>query len=109
MRTPNTDERRGGFAITRGKGFHVSFENGWTVSVQFGGGNYCDNYDDGIGREVKSNPSTTAEVAILSPSGELIELPDGDTVLGWQTPAQVLSLLIETAERPSVEALESDK
>ena len=42
-----------GFYITGKKGFHITFENGWTVSVQFGPGNYCDNYDCGIGRGVR--------------------------------------------------------
>jgi len=31
------------FAITEGKGFHITFDNGVTVSVQFGYGDYCDN------------------------------------------------------------------
>ena len=26
-----------------GKGFHMTFANGKTISVQFGRGNYCDN------------------------------------------------------------------
>lgn len=32
------------FRITGGKGFHLTFANGYTISVQFGYGNYCDNY-----------------------------------------------------------------
>ena len=28
--------------ITNGKGFQMTFENGWTISVQFGWGNYHD-------------------------------------------------------------------
>lgn len=32
------------FKITQGKGFQITFSNGWTVSVQFGAGNYCENY-----------------------------------------------------------------
>jgi hypothetical protein len=28
-----------------GKGFHMTFANGNTISVQFGGGNYCENKD----------------------------------------------------------------
>ena len=32
------------FKITEGKGFHMTFANGWTVSVQWGSGNYCPNY-----------------------------------------------------------------
>ena len=34
-----------GFKVTGGKGFHLTFENGVTISTQFGGGNYCDNHD----------------------------------------------------------------
>ena len=33
------------FSNTGGRGFHLSFDNNWTVSVQFSGGHYCDNYD----------------------------------------------------------------
>jgi len=33
------------FNITNGKGFTMTFANGWTVSVQFGGLNYCQHYD----------------------------------------------------------------
>jgi len=32
------------FEISDNKGFHMTFENGWTVSVQLGAGNYADNY-----------------------------------------------------------------
>lgn len=32
------------FAITEGKGFQITFDNGILVSVQFGSGNYCENY-----------------------------------------------------------------
>ncbi len=35
-----------GFYITGGKGFHISFPNGYTMSVQFGPGDYCENSDD---------------------------------------------------------------
>ena len=31
------------FRITEGKGFHIKFKNGVTLSTQFGFGNYCDN------------------------------------------------------------------
>jgi len=33
-----------GFRTCENKGFHIKFPNGWTVSVQFGQGNYCENY-----------------------------------------------------------------
>lgn len=31
------------FNITQGKGFNMTFENGFTISVQWGYGNYCSN------------------------------------------------------------------
>jgi hypothetical protein len=31
------------FKSTLNKGFQMTFDNGWTISVQFGYGNYCDN------------------------------------------------------------------
>ena len=31
--------------ITEGHGFHMKFANGWTISVQWGPWNYCDNKD----------------------------------------------------------------
>ena len=34
------------FKITGGKGFHITFPNGLTLSTQFGYGNYCENEDN---------------------------------------------------------------
>ena len=33
------------FTITNGKGFQMEFKSGYTLSVQWGVGNYCDNRD----------------------------------------------------------------
>lgn len=87
------------FKVTRNKGVHFTFENGWTVSVQWGGGNYCDNYDAEIGRNIEVPPSTTAEVAAWASDGNLITLSDGYTVMGHQTPEQVLALMNDIASR----------
>ena len=38
-------ELKQGFRTGGNKGFHIVFPNGWTVSVQIGKGNYCENYD----------------------------------------------------------------
>jgi hypothetical protein len=86
------------FRITDGKGFGVQFENGYTVSVQFGPGNYADHYDRRIGRDEVDcgrEGSMTAECAVINQKGELIEHPlcDGDTVSGRNTAEQVLTLL----------------
>ena len=62
------------FKITGSKGFHLRFTNGLVLSTQFGGGNYCDNYDEvEIGSEGKlGNPliSSNAEIAIWIRSGK---------------------------------------
>ena len=89
-----------GFAICDRKGFHVTFENGWTISVQFGRGNYCDNYnhDGAYGDAVP--PSGTAEVAAWPSGGGMIKL-DGDAVGANYTPAQVLALMADIAARPA--------
>lgn len=85
-----------GFKITSGKGFHITFDNRYTVSVQFGGGNYCDNYDDDIGTEpyIQSGKkgSGTAECAVWGPDGEMLKRWS-DTVSNRSTPAEVLDLL----------------
>ena len=49
------------FQITDGRGFHITFPNGITVSTQFGPGHYCENRY----KEFKSfDGSDTCEVAI---------------------------------------------
>ena len=92
-----------GFSITGKKGFHISFANGYTVSVQFGPGNYCDNYDRGIGREDElcgKEGSTTAECAVWAADGEMISYRDwGDSVGARLNPADVLELLNWAAQQ----------
>ncbi len=84
------------FGITGGKGFAISFDNGYMVSVQFGPGNYCDNYDRRIGKdeiECGKDGSQTAECAVINAHGKLIDLPHGDSVTNRSTAAEVLLLL----------------
>ena len=61
------------FKITASKGFQMTFENGYTISVQFGGGNCCSNYSNFelIGREKEQYilESETAEIAIWDHNG----------------------------------------
>lgn len=109
--------------ITDGKGFGMSFENGWAVSVQFGYGNYADNYDGPDGQRVEDYRemnrlcgalgSRTAECAVFNAHGEMIkELPDfmfedadyKDMVSNRSSVAQVLQLLNWAAAQPRKEA-----
>lgn len=85
-----------GFYITGGKGFHVVFENRWTVSVQFGPGNYCDHYHADFNERIKCGErgSSTAETAVFTPDGAMVVMDgDNDSVQARQSPAQVLALL----------------
>ncbi len=85
-----------GFSITGEKGFHITFENGFTVSVQFGPGDYCDNYDRDWEETAKCGEegSFTAECAVWPQQGHMLKYGDwGDAISNRSTPAEVLELL----------------
>lgn len=102
------------FRITEGKGFGFGFPNGWRVSVQFGYGNYADNYDgrdhgeDYNARNIRlgAQGSDTAECACFDDTGTMVKLPKfmfdseyTDVVSNRSTPAQVLKLLNWAAKK----------
>jgi hypothetical protein len=68
-------------------GFHITFENGYTVSVQFGKGNYSDQGE------------TTAEVAAWGPDRKWVKLSEYDDVKGWCTPNEVLEIMNQIANK----------
>lgn len=102
-----------GFKIINSKGFHITFKNKITVSVQFGSLNYCENYPHNEVPEISLNESWSrenkifaergtkdAEVAIMDKSGNFITQKylksigeKSDDVIGFQTPAQVLEIM----------------
>lgn len=62
------------FASTNNRGFQMTFENGWTISVQFGYGNYCSNRNHPDGWNASKNVGyfscPDAEIAIWDSVGE---------------------------------------
>lgn len=85
------------FKITEGKGFHVTFANGHTVSVQFGYGNYGDNYDIRNDLEGKSvEPSTKAEFAAWDDDGKWVEI-DGEQIQAYQSADEMLAFMNKVA------------
>jgi hypothetical protein len=74
----------------RGHGCHLGLINGSSISIQWGNGNYCSNR----GADLTGSYSTCsdAEVAIFSPDGEWHNF-GSDTVKGWQTVDEVISLI----------------
>lgn len=97
------------FCSTMRKGFHMTFENGLTASVQWGAGNYCDNHfpADMDFTCTKDARSDTAEVAVFVENGNFVDADDfvpedargGDgTVVGWLTPEQVVDFLVKVRD-----------
>lgn len=84
------------------KGFQTTFPNGFTVSVMFGAGNYCENRfsDLEVGDTVKAwsdHNSPDAEIAVIGPDGEFVTgfpgCPDCDQVRGWVTTEEMLEVM----------------
>jgi hypothetical protein len=92
-----------GFAITGGKGFAITFENGTTISVQFGRGNYCANKNLGtfIPNTLGGNhESPNAEVAMWNAVDQLITRKfthDSQGEIGWVSPEYVAKAIAWTA------------
>lgn len=80
------------------KGFQMTFANGYRVSVQWGAGNYCENYSLGDYSIIAPN-SMTAETAIIGSDNNFHEYK-GDDVQGRQTPEEVLETMLYAANLP---------
>lgn len=89
--------------ITGGKGVHFTFKNGWTISIQIGGGNYCDNYDFPIGQERERDlpASSQAEIAYWPASREMQTFDGGDTVKGYVPIEEVLDWINKVRALPA--------
>ena len=87
--------------ITHNKGFQMTFANGYTISVQFGNGNYCDNrhYGDMLAHDQSVPPSYTAEVAAWDKNNNWVQLGENDNVLGYQTADDVAALIASISAR----------
>lgn len=78
------------FKITRGSGFQMTFGNGWTVSVQWAGGNYSSNYSADI--NTPQPTAHSAEIAAWDKNGKWHDFGD-DTVKGWCTTKEVAEFI----------------
>lgn len=83
---------------TLNKGFHMVFENGLEISVQFGTGNYCKNRNV-LPNECEVDGITTsedAEVAVFSPSGDIITdkiFHGSDLYIGYVKPDRIAEMI----------------
>ena len=58
------------------QGFQIKLDNGYTVSVQFGGFSWSSNgvrFDKGGLKAVQENKSFSAETAIIKPNGKFLK------------------------------------
>ena len=83
------------FLATRNKGFRMTFENGFAISVQWGPENYCDRKnEEDFDKPMKERfwESKSAEIAVFNKEGEFIGIAD-DAVVGWLTPDKVAKVI----------------
>jgi len=102
-----------GFRITSGKGFQMTFANGYTISVQFGYGNYCDNCDEAPPTAFEYQQhnamlgelgSNTAELAVWDSNGEWVQMDEDQDVLGYVTPNYVAEIIAKVSSWPAISA-----
>lgn len=72
----------------RAKGFQMTFENGNTISVMFGEGNYCPESSFANGKTTNN----LAEIAIWNKSGEWYDF-ESDQVKGYCSPDEVAKFI----------------
>ena len=98
------------FKAFAAKGFQVTFDNGYTVSVMFGAGYYCEhrmnNQIELINNRVEvwhEHTSADAEVAVFNRNDGFVTgfpgCPESDQVRGWVTTNDVLAIMNWAAEQ----------
>lgn len=103
------------FKAIMNKGFHITFSNGVTISVQWGSSNYCNNRSLDVIDTLNQDPKEckNAEIMIWKSTGDLKPNFDWwdsrDNVRGYCTPEQVLEAMNWAASLPIGFTLESVK
>ena len=106
------------------KGFRMTFENGFSISVQWGVGNYCEKRDSGEWNEATKHDfwsSNSAEIAVFDKEGRNSMIPitsytlentDGteesytDVVSGWlstDTVAKCITIVQSATTKEEIE------
>lgn len=98
------------FKSTLNKGFQMTFENGLTISVQFGGGNYCKNRNNDFMAESKIDvvESPNAEIAIWDEHKRWFNF-GGDEVKGYVSPDEVAKWIYKVSRAKSIKTIKRIK
>ena len=100
------------FVATRNKGFAMTFDNNYTISVQWGTENYCEKKHPTIHptdpMEHKRWDSLSAEIAVFD-NEEMINISsDGvDAVIGWLGTEDVAKVIAIVSSAGSVEEIQT--
>ena len=96
------------FIATENKGFRMNFENGLTISVQWGTMNYCEKKN--LGAKYKDEmkepiwESKTAEIAVFNDEG-IIPVGDSDEIIGWCSADEVAKIIEGVSSAESSEEI----
>ena len=97
------------FVATQNKGFGMTFDNGFTISVQWGTGNYCEKKNLGADgdKEMKTKrwESRSAEIAVFDKEGEIVPVGEHDDVIGWLSADEVAKIIEGVASAESSEEI----
>ena len=97
------------FQATTNKGFRRKFDNGFSISVQWGNMNYCErrNYSDDYKSEMKEDfiKSSDAEIAVIDSEGGMLAIGDHDSVIGWLSADDVAKIIEGVASAESSEEI----
>ena len=98
------------FTASRNKGFTMKFNNGFSISVQWGTSNYCSVKDLGkdLQYESKQNrwESITAEIAVFDNNGGFVAIGNNDVVIGWvsaDTVAKCITIVQSATTKEEIE------
>ena len=99
------------FVATNNKGFQMVFENGFRISVLWGGGNYCQRKEDGEYSEPMKTEfweSTSSEIAVFNKDGEFITITNyPDVVAGWLNTDKVAKVITVVQSATTKEEIET--
>jgi hypothetical protein len=89
------DNEFGGSMAMHNRGFHLQFESGYKLSIQWGSFSYCQGYPwYGLTETDGWQPeSPDAEIALWDDKGNWYEWPGGDQVQGFCSPEFVLAII----------------
>ena len=93
------------------KGFRMTFENGFAISVQWGVGNYCEKKDSGQWDEPTKHDywdSNSAEIAVFGKDGEFITITNyPDVIAGWLSTDKVAKCITIIQSATTEEEIET--